>query len=80
MSTKFSITSNGRVTCVELGGKTIGTGVEAVKFEHSAIGECKLGLSIDLTRFSFMPDGYFDEFHRALNEEKPPEGGADGRE
>lgn len=79
MSVKFSITSNGRVTCVELDGKTIGTGVEAVKFEHDASGECKLELALDLTDFSFMPDGYFDEFRRALGEEKPPEDFSNGR-
>lgn len=73
MSAKISITSNGRVTCVELDGKTIGTGVEAVRFEHNSSGECKLDLSINLTNFSFKPDGYFDEFRRALGEEKPPE-------
>ena len=79
MNAKFRMASNGTVTCVELGGKTIGTGVESVKFCQNGYGEGRLELSIDLENFSFMPDGHFDKFEQAIAKERPPEDLLDGR-
>lgn len=73
MSAKFRMASNGETTCMELCGKSIGTGVSAVKFSQNGCGEGYLELSIDLEDFSFMPDGYFDMFEKQLAEAKPPE-------
>lgn len=75
---KLELASNGRVTCIRLDGKNLGRGVKSVKFSHGE-SDITLGLSIDLTRFSFMPDGYFDEFVRKLDQEIPPADGIGGR-
>lgn len=72
MSAKFRMGSNGKATYVELCGKTIGTGVAAVKFSQNGYGEGRLELSIDLDAFSFMPDGHFEEIEKMLAEKTPP--------
>lgn len=73
MKPKIKILSTGTRTIVELDGKTIGRGIEAVSFSHDPKGEVKLELSIDLKNFSFMPDGRFDEFERELAKKGPTE-------
>lgn len=79
MNAKFRMASNGTATCIELDGKTLGTGVESVRFYQNGHGEGKLDISIDLEEFSFMPDGYFDNFEQAIVKERPPEDLLDGR-
>ncbi len=79
MNAKFRMVSNGTATCMELGGKTIGTGVEAVKFYQNDYGGGRLEISIDLENFSFMPDGHFDKFEKAIAKESPPEDQLNGR-
>lgn len=63
MNAKLKILCDGWGTYVELDGKTIGRGIESIKFEHdAAAGEKpKCQISIDLSDFEFMPDGRFDE-------------------
>lgn len=36
MKPKFRLFSDGKHTCVELGGKTIGKGITSISFEHDA--------------------------------------------
>ena len=77
MNAKFRMASNGTVTCIELDGKTLGTGVESVRFYQNGHGEGKLDISIDLEEFSFMPDGYFDNFEQAIANERSPDASTD---
>lgn len=79
MSAKIRILSTGTNTLVELGGKTIGTGVEEVHFCQDRHGDVKLELTIDVDNFAFMLDGYFDAVERKLAEAKPPEDDLIGR-
>lgn len=72
MAAKLKILCTGAATYVELDGKTIGRGIEFIKFKHNATdGErpkCEIG--IDLHDFKFMPDGRFEEVLERLEEAK----------
>lgn len=67
----FRLLSTERATIAELDGKTIGKGVTGIRFacdkEQKEQG-IELNLSIDLSVFKFMPDGYFDEFSEKISE------------
>lgn len=70
---KLRIVSSGNGTFVELDGKTMGRGVEYLKFEHD--GQTRkptLDLRLDLTDFRFMPDGRLDEVEKRFQEAEPP--------
>lgn len=75
MEHKLKILCTGQATYVELDGKTLGSGVNYIKFEHNAADakspQCTIG--IDLGEFRFMPDGHFDDVAKRLAEAKPPE-------
>ena len=62
MNPKLRILCTGEKTLVELNGKTICRGIEAITFSHDTDNQDdpKIGLRIDLDAFEFMPDGYFD--------------------
>ncbi|MBE6943837.1 MAG: hypothetical protein E7453_06205 [Ruminococcaceae bacterium] len=79
MNAKLKILYTGRGTIVELDGKTIGTGVEAIEFRHETNKPAKANLSINLSEFSFMPDGHFDEACQRVKEANPPEDHLIGR-
>lgn len=63
---QFRFATDGFRTVLELDGKTIGTGVEKVEFLHEVGKDLKLKLDIDVDRFSFLPDGAFDEKESVL--------------
>lgn len=71
MKEKFRILSAGNVTYMELCGKSIGTGVVSVSYEHVAGEDIFLSLKLRLKDFEFLPDGYFDEVIKKLGEEPP---------
>ncbi len=57
----FRLISDGKHTSAELGGKSIGAGIEAISFTHDATnGGVKLNMTIDLGTFRYNEDGYFD--------------------
>lgn len=68
---KLKILSTGAITYLELCGKSMGTGVENVSFEHIAGDDVILNLKLRLKDFEFLPDGYFDEVLRKLGGEPP---------
>ena len=80
MNAKLKILCTGDKTFVELDGKTIGTGVNAIEFRHNGGENAKVKISIDLGRFSFMPDGFFEQAEKSIAEATPPEDGIIGRE
>lgn len=41
MSTKFRLSSNGKFSCMELCGKTVGKGVNSIRFSHDATDDAK---------------------------------------
>lgn len=75
MNPKLRILCTGTKTLVELDGKTICRGVDAVAFYHDTDnqGGAKVSLRVDLDAFEFMPDGYFDLAAERLAKENPPE-------
>lgn len=79
MNAKLKILCTGDKTIVELDGKTIGKGVNAIDFRHDGGENAEVKISIDLGKFSFMPDGQFDEFEKAIAKESPPEDQLNGR-
>lgn len=68
---KFCLVCDGSHTYAELDGKSIGTGVESVSFEHIAGEDASVNLKLNMKEFEFMPDGYFDEVLKRLCEEPP---------
>lgn len=80
MNAKLKLLCTGDKTIVELDGKTMGKGVEAIEFQHNSNGDVKAKISIDLDSFSFMPDGYFEQAEKSIAEATPPEEGVIGRE
>ncbi len=74
MNTKLKIICTGRATVVELDGKSIGKGIEGIKFSHNANDNESPRLTIDLNLkdFSFFPDGYFTQVEDKLKAEDPP--------
>lgn len=69
---KFRLASNGKVSCIELCGKSIGKSVDHILFEHDTNTNTKrLELGINLDSFKFLEDGYFDKFEKMLDEEEP---------
>ena len=81
MNPKLRILCTGEKTLVELNGKTICRGIEAITFSHDTDNQDdpKIGLRIDLDAFEFMPDGYFDLAAERLAKENPPEDALNGR-
>lgn len=75
MKPKLRLFSTGTATYIELDGKALGPGVERVEITHNGAGEARLILSIDVANFSFMPDGFFDEAAKRLEEANPPNDG-----
>lgn len=63
---KFRLVCDGSHTYAELGGKSIGTGVEGVSFEHVSGKDISVNLKLNMKEFEFMPDGYFDEVSKEL--------------
>lgn len=57
---KIRFATDGFRTALELGGKTIGGGVQKLDFHHSGGEPATLCLEIDLDRFHFLPDGAYD--------------------
>lgn len=80
MDAKLKILCTGNATYLELGGKTMGKGVESVQITHDAHSKPKLEMRIDLSSFDFLPDGYFGEVERKVAEAKPPEDALNGRQ
>lgn len=71
---QIRLASNGKVSCIELCGKSIGKSVDHILFEHDTNTNTKrLELGIDLNSFEFLEDGYFDKFEKMLDEEESPE-------
>ena len=68
---KFKILSTGETTYLELCGKSMGTGVVSVNYEHIAGDDILLNLKLSLRDFEFLPDGYFDEVLKKLGGEPP---------
>lgn len=73
MNAKLKILCTGKATIVELDGKTIGQGIEAINLHHNGAGEAIVTLSINVEDFSFMPDGYFSEVEEKIAKAEPPE-------
>lgn len=80
MNAKLKILCTGDHTIVELDGKTIGNGVNAIDFRHNGGENAEVKISIDLGRFSFMSDGYFEQAEKKVAETTPPDEGIIGRE
>lgn len=68
---KLKILSTGETTYLELCGKSMGTGVVSVNYEHIAGDDILLSLKLRLGDFEFLPDGYFDEVLKKLGGEPP---------
>lgn len=79
MKPKLRIISIGSATYVELDGKTIGRGVECIRFHHEGDDDARLRLDINLREFSFLPDGYLEEVEKKMAKVNPPEDQLDGR-
>lgn len=81
MNAKLKIICTGEATFVELDGKTIGSGIEAVKLTHDAGSgdDPRLDIRINLEDFHFMPDGYIKDVEERLEKANPPDDPLNGR-
>lgn len=74
MEAKLRVITNGKHTFIELGGKTIGRGIE--EFHLSQNMRCEkdpmLDLRINLNQFEYMPDGYFEDVEKRMTDTKRP--------
>lgn len=69
----LKIVSDGKRTFLELGGKSMGSGVKSVQFSHQGGESVTCKIEIDLANFSFMPDGTFDDACKKFDEKRLPE-------
>lgn len=69
-SNTFRLISQNGKTYIELCGKSMGTGVERVAFEHGDDG-VSLDLKLNMNDFDFMSDGYFDKAESVLLKKEP---------
>lgn len=74
MESKLRLITNGKHTFIELGGKTIGRGIEGFHLSQNMRYEKEpiLDLRINLNQFEYMPDGYFEEVENSMTENARP--------
>lgn len=63
---KFRFASDGFYAVVELDGKTIGTGIQSLEYQHEGGEHARLKLELDLHDFKFLSDGEFDKRESVL--------------
>lgn len=68
----FRVIDDGKNAVVEIDGKTIGCGVERIKYKRDGATGGNLQLVLSLDHFEFLPDGYFDEVEARMRQEKKP--------
>lgn len=73
MSTKLKLVCDGEHTVLELDGKVMGKGINAVRFSHEGGKAATCNIDIDLGSFSFLPDGTLEEACLKFAKDRPPE-------
>lgn len=71
---KFKLLDDGRGAFLELDGKSMGEGVTSISYTKAGRESATLHLEIDVEKFKFLPDGYFDKAEKTLAEIEPPTG------